>query len=88
MVTKTESILLDDEEIKEASREYPASMLNYNPPQLRRIAKAQLKKVVEWLEQYHIQGIEGNPGDVPVVFSDGGYRIPTKDVQALLKEVE
>ncbi|KKM63467.1 hypothetical protein LCGC14_1511280, partial [marine sediment metagenome] len=50
MVTKTKSILLDDEEIKEASREYPDSMLNYNPPQLRRIAKAQLKKVVEWGE--------------------------------------
>lgn len=50
------------------------------------VARTQLKKVLEWLEKYHIKGIEGDPSDVPAVFSDGGYRIPTNAVQALKKE--
>ena len=45
-------ILLTDEEIKEASREYPDSMLNYNPPQLRRITISQLKKAGRWGSEY------------------------------------
>ena len=48
--------------------------------------KASRREVVEWLEQYHIKVLEGDPLAVPPIYSDCGYHIPTNILQAKLKE--
>ena len=76
-------VLLNDEKIRSVNGD------TRGPDQRERnITKAQLKQVVEWLEQFHVKVIEGDPSDLHARISDCGYRLSVKDVQALKKEVE
>ena len=85
-------ILLSPEEIASIKTKQikPINTFHRQPlidMQLEAVALAQLKQVVEWLEQFHVKVIEGDPSDLHARISDCGYRLSVKDVQALKKEV-